>query len=174
MWAVSDARLVLMPKYEKDDVREAVRIAAAADKNGARVLWVADTYAAEYYGVTALRSDRHTQSVMKTELDCPVTLQAIDGQNWSSDAANRFIDSSASPTVLVVSRPDLFDKQGVWRQLVEVRHASKIASLPAFSIYLLEATANSPSPRRISSNSKVSRCIETRLIGHTPARLNNL
>ena len=166
MWAISDARLISMTKYEKDDVREAARIAAAAEKNGARVLWVADTYAAEYYGVTALRSDRHNQSVMERELGRPVTVQAIDGQNWSSEAARKFIDSSASPIVLVISRPDLFDKQGVWRQLVEERHASKVAGLPAFSIYQFEPAADSPSPVRISSNSIVSRTIETHLIGH--------
>jgi hypothetical protein len=174
MWAISDARLITMPKYEKDDVREAVRIAAAADKNGARVLWVADTYAAEYYGVTAQRSDRHIQSVMVTELGRPVILQAIDGQNWSSEFASKFIDSSASPTLLVVSRPDLFDKQGVWRRLVEERHASRIASLPAFSIYQFGSAANSPVSSRISSNARVSQEIKTHLIGHTQSRPSNL
>jgi hypothetical protein len=174
MWAISDARLISMPKYEKDDVREAARIAAAADKNGARVLWVADTYAAEYYGVTALRSDHHSQSVMDRGVGHPVTVQAIDGQNWSSEAAGKFIDSSASPTLLVVSRPDLFDKQGVWRRLVEERHASKIASFPAFSIYQFEATASFPVPSRISSNARVSQEIKTRLIGHKRSRPSNL
>jgi hypothetical protein len=138
MWMVSDVRLVFMPKYAKDDVREAARIAEAASKEGARILWVADTYAAEYYGVTAIRSDRPTKDVVGKELGRPVRVEAIDGQNWSSGIAGTFIDSSAAPTVLVISRSDLFDKQGVWRSLVKQRHASELARVPAFSIYEFE------------------------------------
>jgi len=81
VWAVSDARLVFMPKYATDDVREAARIAEAAARKNVRVLWVADTYAAEYYGVTAMRSDRSAQYVMEKELGRPVSVEAIDGRN---------------------------------------------------------------------------------------------
>jgi hypothetical protein len=174
MWAISDLRLVSMPKYEKDDVREAARIAATASNNGARVLWVADTYAAEYYGVTALRSDRPTKSVMENELGRPVSVEAIDGQNWNSDVAGKFIDSSASPVVLVVSRPDLFDKQGVWRTLVEQRHASEIASLPAFSIYEFQPAKSAAVATLGKNQPAIGRDFKTRLIGHTQARPSNL
>jgi hypothetical protein len=139
MWAVSDLRLVFMPKYAKDDVREAAKIAGAAAMKGSRVLWVADTYTAEYYGIVANRSDKATKNVMETELGRPVNVEAIDGQNWSSGVAEKFLDDSAAPVVLVISRPDLFDKQGVWRSLVEQRHASELAKVPAFSIYEFES-----------------------------------
>jgi len=174
MWTISDVRLVSMPKYEKDDVREAARIADTASKNGARILWVADTYSAEYYGVTTIRSDRPSQNVMEKELGRPVTVEAIDGQNWSADAASKFINSSVSPTVLVVSRPDLFDKQGVWRALVEQRHASQIASMPAFSIYEFEPVRSPANTVRDKNKGKISQVLETSLIRSKPARPSNL
>lgn len=174
MWAVSDARLVFMPKYRKDDVREAAKIADAASKKGARILWVADTYSAEYYGVTAIRSEQPATNVMGKELGRPVTVEAIDAQNWSSDVASKFIDCSASPTVLVVSRSDLFDKQGVWRTLVEQRHASEVASIPAFSIYEFEPDTNAADTTPGVNRPRISPDVETRLSRDTPACPSNL
>jgi len=140
VWAISDARLVLLHKYSKDNFRQAATIAeTAVNKDGARIVWVADTHAAEYYGISANRSDQPTKNVMETEMGRRISVQAVDGQNWSLDVAGRYVDSSVTPAVLVLSRPDLFDKQRAWRSLVEQRKAQEIARIPAFSIYKIES-----------------------------------
>jgi len=157
MWSVSDARLVFMPKYAKDDFRDAARIAETATKKGARILWVADTHAAEYYGIVAMRGDQHAKIVMKNELGRPVVVEAVDGQNWNSDVAETFIDRSPVPSVLVLSRPDLFDKQGAWRSLVERRHASELARIPAFSIYEFEPAKDPSQIQLVRDQPKLSR-----------------
>ena len=145
VWAISDARLVLMSKYAKDDFRDAAAIAeTAVNKDGARIVWVADTHAAEYYGISAARSVQPTKSVMENELGRRMSVQAVDGQNWSLDVAARYVDSSVAPAVLVLSRPDLFDKQGAWRSLVEQRNALEIARIPAFSLYKIESLKSDP------------------------------
>jgi hypothetical protein len=115
---------VLLRKYAKDDFREAATIAeTAVNKDGARIVWVADTHAAEYYGISANRSGQQAKNVMEHEAGRRISVQAVDGWNWSLDVAARYVDSSVAPAVLVLSRPGLNDKQRAWRSLVEQRKA---------------------------------------------------
>jgi hypothetical protein len=176
VWGISDARLVLLHKYAKDNFREAATIAeTAVNKDGARIVWVADTHAAEYYGISANRSDRPTRNVMEHEVGRRMNVQAVNGQNWSFDVAARYVDSSVAPAILVLSRPDLFDKQGAWRSLVGQRKAQEIARIPAFSIYKIESfKGEAVDNRRAEDQLKVSSHLESRLIGHMHDGPNHL
>jgi hypothetical protein len=55
---------------------------------------------------------------------------------------------------LVISRPDLFDKQGVWRSLIEQRNASVLAKVPAFSIYEFASANNAADKEAIRKSTE--------------------
>ena len=110
VWGISDARLVSMGKYEKDAYREASSIAVArARQDGGKIMWVADTHAAHYYGIQVMKGVRSPQIEPGDALDRHVSNQAIDGNNWHPEEAAAYLDSSTAPTILVFSRGDLFD-----------------------------------------------------------------
>jgi hypothetical protein len=136
VWGISDARLVSMGKYEKDAYREASSIAVArARQDGGKIMWVADTHAAHYYGIQVMKGVRSPQIEPGDALDWHVSNQAIDGNNWHPEEAAAYLDSSTAPTILVFSRGDLFDTKSAWRALIQQQKPAEIAQLPAFSIY---------------------------------------
>jgi hypothetical protein len=136
VWGISDARLTFIGKYGKESYREASAIAAARSRSdGATILWAADPHAAHYYGILVLNGQRTVEIGSDDGLDWPVRNRAVDARNWSSGEATAFLDASKSPTLLVLSKADLFDTQKGWRSLIEQRRPSEVASLIAFTVY---------------------------------------
>ena len=135
-WGVSDARLVFMHKYEKDDYRSASSIAVASvQQNGGEILWAADPHAAHYYGIQVMHGQRTPEIGGIFNLDLPVTNHAIDASSWSLSEATEFLDERSTPAVLVLSQADLFDRRGAWGTLVRQRQPTEVAQLNAISIY---------------------------------------
>lgn len=136
VWGISDARLVYMSKYKKDSYREASSLAAArARQDGGKIMWVADTHAARYYGIQVMIGVRSPQIEPGDTLDWHVSNQAIDGKNWEPAEAATYLDGSTEPTILVFSRGDIFDIKRAWSTLIQEQKPTEIAQLPAFSIY---------------------------------------
>jgi hypothetical protein len=136
VWAVSDLRLVFMPRYAKDSYREACSIASAkALEDGGAVVWAADTSTARYYGVLVMASNRTSSAASPDGIDLPVRIHAVDPQGWDYAQAHAFLESSPVPVILVLSKADPFDRKGTWRSLIQEWRPQEITRLNAFSIY---------------------------------------
>jgi len=136
VWAISDARLVFMTKYEKDSYRDASTIAVArARLDGGRILWAADPQTAHYYGIQVMNGHHSAEIGDDEGIDWSVNNQAVDAQNWSPGEATTYLDTSNTPIILVLSRADSFDENGAWHTLIQQREPAEIARLTAFSIY---------------------------------------
>jgi hypothetical protein len=135
-WTISDVRLIQVGQYSKDAYREAASIAAARSHyDGATILWAADAHAAHYYGILVMKN-QHTVEIGNDDgLDWPIRNQAVDAINWSNGEATAYLDASTTPTLLVLSKPDLFDKGGAWRTLIGQRRPMEVARLAAFVLY---------------------------------------
>jgi hypothetical protein len=138
-WAASDARLVLLPSYAKDDYREAVAIAAQAAGSGYKeVLWAADDRAASYYGLHVVDARAGASAGATSQgVAWPEAQQAISAGNWTAEEAGSYISGRRFPTVLVLSKADLYDRTGAWSSLLAATHGVKIAAPNAFAIYEL-------------------------------------
>ena len=135
-WCVSDVRLVYMSKYQKDAYREASAIAEArARQDAAKILWVADPRAAGYYGIRVTTEGQPPEIAKENKVGWRVTTEALDAHNWRPERAASYVQSAATPLLLVLSRPDLFDTKGAWRTVIAEQKPTAVATLPAFSIY---------------------------------------
>lgn len=138
-WAVSDARLVLLPSYAKDGYREAVAIAAQAAGSGyQQVLWAADDRVAFYYGLRVVDGGASASADGAPQpVAWPVAQQATFAAGWTAEEVRNYLSGRRFPTVLVLSKEDLYDRTGAWTTLVAATHAVKIAAPNTFAIYEL-------------------------------------
>ncbi len=162
VWGVSDARLVLVPAYQKDDYRDAASVAMQRAGAGvAQILWAADPHAARYYGIDARKAVHATEEDEseaaepgREELRLPIRHAATDAGNWSSDEIARYFTKHAAPAVLVLSKTDLYDRRQGWQAFIRAQQPRLITQLNSFSIYQLQEDsfsaarpANTPRPR---------------------------
>ena len=125
-----------MNKYDKDSYREASSLAAErAHLDRGKILWAADPHTAHYYGIKVMKGLSSAEIGNDAGLDWPVRNQAVDAQNWSSDQATAYLDASTTPTILVLSKADLFDAKGAWRALIQHRRPTELANLTAMTVY---------------------------------------
>jgi hypothetical protein len=133
VWAISDARLVFLNKYEKDAYRDACAIALAKVRSDhGKILWAADPHTAYYYGIQVTSS----RSILGLpNHDESVHYPAVDARNWNAREARAYLDSSNSPVILVLGKADAFDANDAWPLLIRERNPNELARLPAFMIY---------------------------------------
>jgi hypothetical protein len=116
VWGISDLRLVFLSQYEKDSYKEASSIAIAQSRQeGAVILWAADPVIAKYYGLI-VSQDKSSASGA-----------AVDASSWSADQTNAYFAGLSRPMILVLSKPDLFDKNGAWRAVIRGTEPPRIA-----------------------------------------------
>ena len=151
-WSISDARMVLLPQYKKDDYRDAASIALLKAKTtGAEILWAADPHAAHYYGIAVMKDHRSSEIGSPEGLTLLVQRQATDARHWSLEEARQYLDAREKPVTLVLSKPDLFDTKHGWQAFIRQRQLTLVAQPSSFSIYQLErnwSPAASSSPDR--------------------------
>jgi hypothetical protein len=129
--------LVLLPSYAKDDYREAVAIVAQATSSGHKeVLWAADDRAASYYGLRVFDAGASPDD-QPQPVAWPEAQRAVSAGNWTAEEVGSYISGRRFPTVLVLSKADLYDRTRAWTSLLEATHAVKIATPNAFTIYEL-------------------------------------
>jgi hypothetical protein len=136
IWMMSDGRLRFVGKYGKDSYREASSKAVARSRlDGGKILWAADPHVAHYYGILVLRGQNTVEIGDDADLDWPVQVQAIDAQNWSSGEVKAYLDAATTPTILVLSKADLFDTKGGWQDVIQQQRPTELARLIAFRVY---------------------------------------
>lgn len=161
-WGVSDARLVLVPAYQKDDYRDAASIAMQqADATGAQILWAADPHAARYYGVDVRKAAHATnedeyeaEDAGAQEINLPIRAAATDVRDWTLAEIAGYLAEHAEPAVLVLSKADLVDRRQGWQTVIRQQQPQLITQLNSFRIYQLHdhslsaaRPANAPRPR---------------------------
>ena len=138
-WGISDARMVLLPQFRKDDYRGAASIALQKAKTtGSEILWAADPHAAHYYGIAVMKDQRSSEIGNAEGLTLLVQRQATDARNWSLEEARQYLDAREKPVTLVLSKPDLFDTKHGWQELIRQRQLTLVAQPTSFSIYQLD------------------------------------
>jgi hypothetical protein len=116
--------LRLAPRYAKDDYREAAIVARAAVARGERVWWSADGKSGQYYGVPL--SERNTLATRgQVFLTCYMTEQLLSHQ--------------PAPDLVIVSKPDHYDDQGIIHRYLEREHYRVVRTLPAFTFWRRDA-----------------------------------
>lgn len=148
-WLLSDARLLFLPQYHKDDYRDAAQVALhEAGSLGGQIVWAADALAGRYYGVEltepAFVSGQNPRpALLGQRVNWRVLGKGIFGANWTKKDLDRYIETTAqnAPIVLVLSKPDLYDRWNTWRGAVVAIGARRIASPNAFEIYVLNGQA---------------------------------
>ncbi len=126
-WSVSDARQRLLPKYQKDDYRDAVATARAFQKSGYEVLWLADVATARYYGLETTRALQ--QSVASDDLvaaggDCYPEHLRVELQKHS-----KFL--------VVFTDRQSYDPTGQCRRILALRAGQHVANFNDFEIWRL-------------------------------------
>jgi len=104
-------------RHEKDDYRDAVAIAKVAVGQGDDVWWAADKWGARYYGL-------------------PFTYEPVAGSAlivWKPESA--WLAGLKGPTLIVFSKPDIFDENGALREYIEEHGYVETQSLPAFTFW---------------------------------------
>jgi hypothetical protein len=136
VWGISDLRLALLKKYQKDDYRGATSIALArARLDGGEILWAADPHTAYYYGIKVMRDDRSADIGKDEGIDWPVICEAVDAEGWSARKAAEYLKTSNKPIILVLSKTNPFDMRSAWHSLIQMQGPAEVAHLTAFSIY---------------------------------------
>ncbi len=95
LWLISALGVRLGQAHAKEDYRSAAQVAALAISEGQSVWWAADAATAFVYGT-------------------PITMQRTTGHAWGIQAPEwEQINSAWPPDLIVLSRPDVYDPQGV-------------------------------------------------------------
>jgi hypothetical protein len=129
-WGVSDARLLSQPQYYKDDYRSAAAFALdEARRTGGTVVWAADPVGGRYYGIDL--------GSPELDVDWPVKGKGVFGSDWTDGQIEEYLASHAGTgeVILVLSKPDVYDKKGAWGRAVRHSHAPRIGSANSFEIY---------------------------------------
>jgi len=110
----SSLQLRFNPRHGKDDYRSAAAVAAAALAQGKVVWWAASSDGAAYYRLPTVPTD------------VPGYARLIGPPPGST---------TPSPDLVVISKPDLTDPDGVVIQYIAARHYRIIDTFPSFTIW---------------------------------------
>ena len=136
-WAISDLRLVLMTRYQKDSYREACSLALSrAQTDRAHILWVADPVTARYYGLTITPPAGILPEIKENAaVDWSIRGSGVDARGWSLEQAQAFLSVSNTPIILVMSKPETSDPNRAWSSLVDSSGFSPLGQFNAFSVF---------------------------------------
>jgi hypothetical protein len=159
-WTVSDARMIGIPQYGKDDYRGAVSTAITqARLKQAQILWAADGRAAYFYGLKGVELERDgpltTQAYWREPVSWTVHQDALLVENWKQDQVCRYMLRRTVSVILVLGKADLFDQAAGWSSFLgrpDVQR-SAIAAPLTFSIFEI-----GPQQPRASPSAAVDPC----------------
>jgi hypothetical protein len=130
------------PRHAKDDYKRAAELAETELARGGRVWWVAEIYGALYYRVPV-----KTSSFLSTQFPS-------------------FLSTQPPPTLVLLSKPDTYDRQNVVRTYLLAKKYHLFESLPAFTAW----RPKNQELLELSNNREIERETET----HEPRRITTL
>jgi len=135
IFLVSDYRLSHVNIYSKDDYRGTISAVLALNRaRPGAIDWAADDLTAAYYGLglDITRNDKFVRVPWR------IKGTAFTVQNYSiSDAVNLIAKQrrDGKPIYLALSRPEIFDLNHGWRDMLKVSHPRHVAHLQAFDVF---------------------------------------
>jgi hypothetical protein len=147
-WIVSDVRLRSLPEYRKEDYRQAASIAAAdARRLNGDIAWCADIVTGSYYGLDLSEYSKNTTNgrfwlsgrEVRQQVSWPVQRPAFHAENWGPSIVQTFISQRrevGTPVILVISKPDLYDKHRAWRSLIASSGVNPEREPDGFQVYI--------------------------------------
>ncbi len=107
-------------RHAKDDYRTAAAIAITANANNEKVWWCANESTGRYYSVPL----------------SPKISLAAPGQVWlATHPLARLLTNQPPPDLLILSKPDLHDDNGLMRSYLANRHYVLWRTLPSFTLW---------------------------------------
>ena len=137
VFCVSDLRLSLLPEYGKDDYRAAVHDVVDRSKAaGGQIDWAADEMTANYYHL-ALRPQ--PKRAVSDAFAWPANATGTLVEGWGVDSVEALVarQLQSGPIYVAISKPDMFDKRGAWRQILQRPYARLAARYESFEVYEL-------------------------------------
>jgi hypothetical protein len=133
--AYSSLSIRFAPRFEKDDYRGAAELAKAEIERGGQVWWIAHPWGALYYGLNPrLMSDA------RYDVEFPVLADAW--QACSAPCVEAHVDQRAEeleqmkdPSLVLLSRPDIWDNQDGVGQYLKARNFKQVGVLQAFTVW---------------------------------------
>jgi hypothetical protein len=111
------------PRHAKDDYEHAAELAANELARGGRVWWLADGRGALYYGIP-----------LSGEGEPPdVTYSPV--ARYLSDKTSSFLSAQPPPALVLLSRPESFDRQNFVRNYLSTNRYHLAEAFPAFTAW---------------------------------------
>ncbi len=118
-------------RHRKEDYQSASGIAKQALAAGKRVWWVADVLGARYYGLPG-EFDYMGELTNKHR---PYECLDRPGVQSVGEAPAQCLGRLARPDVVILSRPETFDRFGVIASYLQARNFVKVSELAAFTVW---------------------------------------
>ena len=145
VWVISDLRLVLLPRYSKDDYRAAADLAVRAP---GVVFWNADDVAGRYYGIYLVGGPSEKDATLSLMMNAPwpVRRRAIFPEDWTEEQLINALrqETAHGDALAVLSKPDLYDRAGIWPKVLPRFQAEKIAQPAAFEVWRIPRRTDRP------------------------------
>jgi uncharacterized membrane protein len=137
---VSAASMRFADRHQKDDYQTAAAIARQGLLDGQQVWWVADFLGAHYHG---LPGDFDYMGEL-TSVHTPPACHDRPGVQAAANLSADCLRGLSEPDLVVLSRPETFDKSGDVVRYLNARGYVKVRDLPAISIWQPPASPKSP------------------------------
>lgn len=130
IFVYSSLSLRFAERHRKDDYRAATAAASQELMAGKRVWWAADALGARYYNLPGEFDYMGELTNVHRTYDCidRSGVQAVSG------ASANCLDQLAPPDMVILSKPDTFDRDGVISSYLKARNYVAVRELPAFTI----------------------------------------
>jgi hypothetical protein len=138
--AYSSWAMRFAPQHRKDDYRAAAALAQGALAQGQRVWWAADVIGAHYY---ALPGEFDFMGEM-TGLHQPVECVDRPGVQSVANVPSACLRLLSPPDVIVLSKPEGYDRTGALTEYIKARNYVPAQSLPAFTIWRATGLVQQP------------------------------
>lgn len=118
--AYSSFNVRYAPRHRKDDYKHAAELAAIELAHGGRVWWVADPFGALYYNIP---------------LDDEPESPAASRVQYVSGKTSSFLLAQLPPSLVLLSKPDAWDRQNAVSNYLLVNKYNMVESFPAFTAW---------------------------------------
>ena len=131
VFVCSSFSLRFADRHRKDDYRAAVTLAKHELADGKRIWWAADALGARYYGLPG----EFDYIGELTNVHKPYACIDQSGVQPVSAASAECLDKLIPPDVVILSKPEVFDKNGALASYLRSGKFVNLQSLPAFAIW---------------------------------------
>ena len=130
-FAYSSLSLRVADRHMKDDYRSAATLAKQELAAGKRVWWAADALGARYYGLPG----EFDYMGELTNVHKPYACIDQTGVQPVSDASGTCLARLGAPDVVILSKPETFDRQGLIVAYLKNANYAVAQALPAFTVW---------------------------------------